>query len=130
MKVSREAASTARRAFRLCLEGDRVNDDKLRGIFKKVAAAKPRGWQAILHELKKLVRLELEKRQVRVESAAGLTDQEVARVKAELSKQYGEGLEFDFAVNPELLGGLRVRVGNDVWDGSVKTRLERLSNAF
>lgn len=130
MKVSREAASTARRAFRMCLEGERLNDSKLRKVFRKIATDKPRGWQGMLHELKKLVRLELEKRQVRVESAAGLTDEEMARVKAELSKQYGEGLEFDFAVNPELLGGLRVRVGNDVWDGSVRTRLERLSNAF
>ena len=130
MKVSREAASTARRAFRMCMEGEQLNDEKLRKVFKKVAADKPRGWQAILHELKKLVRLELEKRQVRVESAAGLTDAEIARVKAELTKQYGEGLEFDFGINPDLVGGMRVRVGNDVWDGSVKTRLERLNNAF
>jgi F-type H+-transporting ATPase subunit delta len=52
------------------------------------------------------------------------------RVKKELTRQYGEGLEFDFWINPDLLGGMRIRVGNDVWDGSVKSRLERLSNAF
>ena len=130
MKVSREAATTARRAFRMCLEGDRVVDDKLRKVFKKIAADKPRGWQAILHELKRLTRLEFEKRQVRVESAAGLTDDEMNRVKAELTRQYGDGLEFEFWINPDLLGGMRIRVGNDVWDGSVKTRLERLGNSF
>ncbi len=130
MKVSREAASIARRAFRMCLDSDRLNDEKLRAIFKKIAADKPRGWQAILHDLKKWVRLELEKRQVRVESAAGLTDPEMERVKAELTRQYGLGLEFEFLINPDLVGGMRVRVGNDVWDGSVKTRLDRLSNAF
>lgn len=130
MKVSREAASIARRAFRMCRDGERLLDDRLRKVFKKIASEKPRGWQAILHEMKKLVRMELEKRQVHVESAAGLTDSETARVKAELGKQYGEGLEYEFGVNPDLLGGMRVRVGNDVWDGSVKTRLERLSNSF
>lgn len=130
MKVSREAASTARRAFRMCMEGDRLVDDTLRKVFKKIAASKPRGWQPILHELKRLVRLEIEKRQVRVESAAGLTDQEMERVKTEITRQYGEGLQFEFWINPDLIGGMRVRVGNDVWDGSVRTRLDRLNNAF
>ena len=130
MKISREAATTARRAFRMCVEGDRVVDEKLRREFKKVAESKPRGWQAILHELKRLIRLEMERRQVLVESASALDDPSQNRVKASLSRQYGDDLTFEFKVTPELLGGMRVRVGNDVWDGSVKTRLERLSNSF
>tara|TARA_B100001093_G_scaffold417406_1_gene408378 strand:+ start:382 stop:774 length:393 start_codon:yes stop_codon:yes gene_type:complete len=130
MKISREAATIARRAFRMCVEGDRVVDEKLRRVFKKVAESKPRGWQAILHELKRLIRLEMERRQVLVESAKTLDDPSQNRVKASLSRQYGDDLTFEFKVTPELLGGMRVRVGNDVWDGSVKTRLERLSNSF
>ena len=130
MKISREAATTARRAFRMCVEGDRVVDEKLRRVFKKVAESKPRGWQAILHELKRLIRLEMERRQVLVESAKTLDDPSQNRVKDSLSRQYGDDLTFEFKVNPDLLGGMRVRVGNDVWDGSVKTRLERLSNSF
>ena len=105
-------------------------DEKLRRVFKKVAESKPRGWQAILHELKRLIRLEMERRQVLVESASALDDQSQNRVKASLSGRYGDDLTFEFKVTPELLGGMRVRVGNDVWDGSVKTRLERLSNSF
>ena len=130
MKISREAATTARRAFRMCVEGDRVVDEKLRRVVKKVAESKPRGWQAILHELKRLIRLEMERRQVLVESAKTLDDPSQNRVKDSLSRQYGDDLTFEFKVTPELLGGMRVRVGNDVWDGSVKTRLERLSNSF
>ena len=130
MKISREAATTARRAFRMCVEGDRVVDDKLRRVFKKVAESKPRGWQAILHELKRLIRLETERRQVLVESANPLDETSQSRVKSSLSRQYGDDLTFDFKVTPELLGGMRVRVGNDVWDGSVKSRLDRLSNSF
>jgi len=130
MKISREAATTARRAFRMCVEGDRVVDDKLRRVFKKVAESKPRGWQAILHELKRLIRLETERRQVLVESANPLDETSQSRVKSSLSRQYGDDLTFEFKVTPELLGGMRVRVGNDVWDGSVKSRLDRLSNSF
>ena len=130
MKISREAATTARRAFRMCVEGDRVVDEKLRRVFKKVAESKPRGWQAILHELKRLIRLEMERRQVLVESANTLDDSSKGRVQDSLSRQYGDDLTFEFKVTPELLGGMRVRVGNDVWDGSVKARLDRLSNSF
>ncbi|MBL50186.1 MAG: H(+)-transporting ATPase [Roseibacillus sp.] len=114
----------------MCVEGDRVVDEKLRRAFKKIAADKPRGWQAILHELKRLTRLEMERRQVLVESAEELDASARERVQAGLAGKYGEDLTFEFKVNTELLGGMRVRVGNDVWDGSVRTRLERLSNSF
>jgi F-type H+-transporting ATPase subunit delta len=43
-----------------------------------------------------------------------------------LNKKYGKDLSTEFVVKPELLGGMRVRVGSDVWDGSVRNRLERL----
>ncbi|HJM64976.1 MAG: H(+)-transporting ATPase [Roseibacillus sp.] len=130
MKISREAATTARRAFRMCVEGDRVVDDKLRKVFKKIADEKPRGWQAILHELKRLTRLEMERRQVLVESAEALEEASQDRIKGSLARKYGDDLSFEFKITPGLLGGIRVRVGNDVWDGSVKTRLDRLSNTF
>ncbi|NNM30882.1 MAG: hypothetical protein HKO57_15285, partial [Akkermansiaceae bacterium] len=77
MKIPREAATIARRAFRMCLDGDRLDAGKLRRVVAKVASSKPRNWQAILHELKRQTRLVLERRQVKVESAGGLTDQEM-----------------------------------------------------
>ena len=45
---------------------------------------------------------------------------------ANLKKKYGSDLTTEFVVNPDLLGGMRIRVGNDVWDGTVRNRLERL----
>lgn len=114
----------------MCLDGDVLVDDRLRSVFKKVASEKPRNWQAILHEIKRLTRIQVEKRQVLVESSGGLSDTEVDRVKSDLAKTYGEGLQYEFLVNPDLIGGMRIRVGNDVWDGSVKARLDRLSNSF
>ena len=53
-----------------------------------------------------------------------------ASVTADLKSKYGDDLTFEFAINPELVGGMRVKVGSDVWDGSVKNRIERLSNKF
>jgi F-type H+-transporting ATPase subunit delta len=130
MKVSREAATTARRAFRMCLEGERLNDDKLRKVVKKIGELKPRNYQAILHTLLRLTRLEAARREVVVESATALDSNTTVRVTTGLQEKYGNDLSFEFKVTPDLLGGMRVRVGNDVWDGSVKGRLERLSESF
>ena len=41
-------------------------------------------------------------------------------------KKYGDDLTTEFVVDPALLGGIRVRVGSDVWDGTLRHRLERL----
>ena len=130
MKIPREAASTARRAFRMCMDGDRLNDDKLRKVFKKIAASKPRNHQAILHSLSRLTRIELSRREVVVESSTSIDNATVERVKSGLVAKYGADLNFEFQVTPDLIGGMRIRVGNDVWDGSVKARLARLTNAF
>ena len=76
------------------------------------------------------MRLEVERRHVVVESATDLDTASRERVSAGLAGTYGADLTYEYRVNPELLGGLKVRVGNDVFDGSVKGRLDRLSQAF
>ena len=53
-----------------------------------------------------------------------------AQVAARLKNIYGAGLDIDVRVNPALIGGLRIQVGSDLYDGSVKTRLEKLQQSF
>ena len=84
----------------------------------------------ILAALQRLTRLDLERRKVTVESAVELDEATRQRVVAGLAKQYGSDLVAQYQVNPALLGGLRIRVGNDVFDGSVQGRLDRLASAF
>ena len=49
-----------------------------------------------------------------------------AEIVANLRRKYGTDLATRFVVNKELLGGMRIRVGSDVWDSSVRNRLHRL----
>jgi len=53
-----------------------------------------------------------------------------AAIKAGLEKHYGTGLEISYSVNPALIGGLRIQAGSDLYDGTVKTRLETLQQSF
>ena len=130
MKISKVAATTARRLFGLCQTGGRLDDAKLRTVFTRLVESKPRDYRAILAALQRLTRLELERRKVTVESAVELDEATRQRVVAGLARQYGADLVAEYQVNPALLGGLRIRVGNDVFDGSVQGRLDRLAAAF
>ena len=130
MKASKDAIAAARRLFRLCMKEGKLNDDAVRTVMKTLVAKKPRNYQGILVTLKTLIRQELERHHVIVESAEALEATTSSRVEAELKAKHGNDLTFEYKVNPALLGGIRVRKGDDVWDGSLKSRLDRLATAF
>lgn len=126
MKSPREARKSARSLFRSCLVNGKLDASRVRAVTEALADGKPRGYLAVLQNFARLVRLELERRHVVIESAAPLTDAELSQVRAEIVSAHGDDLTFDTAVRPDLIGGLRIRVGSDVWDGSVRARLEAL----
>ena len=130
MKVSKVAQSTARRIFRLCSQNGQMNEEHLRMAVTKLTAEKPRDYRGMLHVLRRLMRAEVAEKQVTVESAVPLDEATSTSVQQSLRQQYGQDLVFDFKTNPDLLGGMRVRVGNDVFDGSVKARLQRLQESL
>ncbi len=130
MKISKTAAAAARRLFGLCQTDGRFDEGKLKSVVTRIIEAKPRDFKAILSAIQRLTRLEIERRQVTVESAVEMDAPTRERVVAGLAKQYGPDLVVQYQVTPTLLGGMRIRVGNDVFDGSVQNRLERLANAF
>jgi F-type H+-transporting ATPase subunit delta len=73
-----------------------------------------------------LIRLEVEKRTATIETAIELSAKAGQEIIANLKRRYGSDLTARFVVSPELLGGMRIRVGSDVWDSSVRNRLQRL----
>ena len=76
------------------------------------------------------MKLDLERRTARVESAAILPDDLQTDVASRIKKIYGEGVSLTFYRNPALIGGLRVKVGSDVYDGSIQARLKALAESF
>ena len=62
----------------------------------------------------------------KVETAYALNPTEKKQVEQTLSKFTGKTAQAQFSVQPELLGGLRVRMGDTLIDGSLKGRFEKL----
>jgi F-type H+-transporting ATPase subunit delta len=130
MKVSKQARREAKELFRAVLVNGVLDENRVRQVINKVAQAKPRGYIEILSHFQRLVKLEVERRTAKVESAVALSPELQADVKNKLAGIYGQGLDISFAQNPALLGGLRIKVGSDVYDGSVQARLENLVEGF
>jgi len=130
MKISKEVRRTSRQLFRACMVNGRLDDSRVRLVVNKIATSKPRGFLPMLETFAALVRNEVESQRAVVESATFLTDDLQSNLKASLSQKYGRELSLEFHIKPELLGGVRVKVGSDVWDGSVKARLEALKTSL
>lgn len=67
---------------------------------------------------------------VQVESATALGEAEQQRLADALRKRLGKQVRLHLKLDPALLGGARLQVGDQVIDGSVRTRLEKLANAM
>jgi len=128
MKIPKQSRREARELFRACLSGGGLDENRVRSVVSRVAAGKPRGYLAILTHFQRLVRLEISRRTAKIESATALSSQMQAEMQADLSRRYGAGLAFAFLQNPALIGGVRVQVGGDVYDGTVAGRLNELRN--
>lgn len=63
---------------------------------------------------------------VTVTSAVELDDAVVARIGEEIGRQTGRKVELTRTVDPSIVGGFIVRVGNSILDSSIKNRLENL----
>jgi F-type H+-transporting ATPase subunit delta len=126
MKSSRKIRRTARRLFRLCLVDGRVDEARARRVAHRLATSGRGGSIPVLWDFVRLLRLDQNRHTALVESAEVLPDDIREDVTARLAGQYGTGLTTTFAVNPALVGGMTIRVGSDVYDGSVRGRLAAL----
>jgi len=130
MKISKQARRGAKGLFRSCLVNGVLDENRVRQIVGKVAEIRPRGYVGVLSHFQRLVKLELDRRSAKVESATPLPPELQSAITGNLNRIYCAGLNIAFTQNPALLGGLRIKVGSDVYDGSVQARLERLAESF
>jgi F-type H+-transporting ATPase subunit delta len=130
MKTSKLARRNAKQLFRLSLVAGLPDAPRVRQIVQRIIAARPRGYLSILAHLLRLVKLDAARRNARIESAVPLPPELQTGVQASLARIYGPGLEFSVTRNASLLGGMRIRVGSDVYDSSVQARLSALEQSF
>lgn len=126
MKVNKEIRQRSREMLRASFTDGQIDRGKITALVQSLVTKKPRHYIDVLQHYKRLLRLEIEKRHARIESMMPLSPDVASKITDRLKKKYGSDLTTEFDVDATLLGGIRVRVGSDVWDGTLRNRLQRL----
>ena len=130
MKTVKQAERDARRLFRLVRTNGSVDDRRVRDVFRRLIASPQPGKLLVLSRFQRLVRLYREQHSARVTSAVPLPTEIRSQLEAAVARMYGPSIEISFSEDPTLLGGIRLRVGSDVYDGTVQGRLMELADRF
>lgn len=104
-----EADETVRNFLKLLIENHRMP------VLFRVRREYDRLWE----EANKLL-------PVQITSAVGLDPSIAERIGEEIGRQTGRTVELTSTVDPEVIGGIVLRVGNSILDASIRTRLENL----
>ncbi len=126
MKVNKEIRQLSRKMLQASFTDGELDPGRIASLVDSLVTQKPRNYVNVLKNYKRLLRLELQKRSATVETASEMDPAIRSQIEANLKSKYGNDLATEFHVDPQLLGGMRIRVGSDVWDGTVRNRLKRL----
>jgi F-type H+-transporting ATPase subunit delta len=127
MRTTKRARRAARELYRLCLVDGALDEGRARQVAQALGTSGRRGALAILLDFQRLARLDRDRHTARVESATPLDTALREAIEASLARTYGPRLATSFGEDPALIGGIRIKVGTDVYDGSVRARLNALA---
>jgi len=127
MKLTKESRKLSKQLFRESFTEGTLDAEKVKKVTETVIRGKPRQYIGVLQEFARLIRLEAAKRHAIIESAVPLEAGEKSAITRTIHGKYGADVTTDFKTNPDLIGGLRIQVGSDVVDASVRSRLDRLA---
>jgi F-type H+-transporting ATPase subunit delta len=130
MHTARQARKDATRLWQLCAVNGRPDAARVRAIVDGLVETKRAGAAAVLSYFLRLARLDAARWSARVDTAAPLDPADRADLETLLAERYGTGIEAVFGVDRALIGGMRLTVGSDVYDGSVRARLAALDRRF
>lgn len=130
MKTLKQIKREARHLYRLCRVNGSLDEARAGQVVERILTSKRRGYLALASEFARLVKIDRFEHMAQIESATPLPPDLKATVQENLKRVYGPTITASFAERPALIGGMRIKVGSDVYDGSVKAGLAALEKAF
>ena len=130
MRATAQIKREAKRLYQLCVVDGSLNENRATQVVRQVIDSKRRGSMALLMHFQRFVRLDCEAHTANVETAVPLPPDLQGDVQARLKDLYGSAIQTQFSLKPELIGGMRIKVGSDVYDGTVQSELVTLEKSF
>lgn len=130
MMSKQKAAREARRMFHLCLVDGMLDEGRVRLVVQEILKFRHRGYLLLLGYFQRLVKIDYLRHLAKIESATPVSSDLETNIRDGLVRRYGLGIVAVFSIKPALIGGMRIQVGSDVYDGSVQHGLEKLKRSF
>ena len=130
MNRMRRANRQATRLLHLCTVNGSLDEARARDVVQRAIAGGHADGLAVVSRFLRLVKIVRAAQTATVESAVPLPIDLRGRIEAGLAERYGRTIAASFEENRGLIGGLRIRVGSDVYDGSVRGGLAALEARF
>jgi len=130
MRTVRDVHREATRLWRLCHADGRLDDRRSWLVCDRLADPDRPVAPPVVSSFRQLLHREAVRYMARVESAVPLERTAQEAIDRLLVERYGDRVVTTFAVMPALIGGVRISIGSDVYDDSVRARLHALDARF
>jgi F-type H+-transporting ATPase subunit delta len=119
----------AKQFFKLSVVDGTLSADRVAGVLEYVEKHRPANSLAVLRVYQRMIAAEIARGQAVVEHAGPIAPATLAAIEAAMTKKYSRKVAAVAKPNAKLLAGVRVRVGDDVYESSVAGQLAALSSA-
>jgi len=127
MASSKKTSALARQLFKLSLENGRLSEERVGGVLAWVEKHRPASSLAVLRAYRHLVEAELNRNRAVIEYAGDVASSVFAAIAAAMSRRFDRPIEAAPVARPDLIAGLRVQVGCDIFENTVAGRLAALN---
>ena len=107
-----------------------LDEERVRMVVSRVLESRRRGYLVLLTSFRRRLKIEHLRRTAKIESAVPLGSETQQRIHSRLTSVYGKGISFFFEERPALIGGIRIQVGSDVYDGTIHHELMSLAKTL
>jgi F-type H+-transporting ATPase subunit delta len=123
------AQKLARQLFAMSVVDGAVSAERVSGVLEYVEKHHPANPVTVLKAYRRLIAAEIAKSVAVVEHAGTVNDAMLAAIAAAMTKKYGRKVEARAHPSADLLAGMRVQVGDDIYESSIASQLAALASS-
>lgn len=128
MRGSKQIQQLARQLFKVSLVDGQLSAERVAGVLEYIEKHAPAQQLPVLQAYRRLVTAEVARSRAVIEHAGPVSDSVLLSIQAAMTQRYRRSIAAVRRPNPALLAGLRVRVGDDVFESSVSGQLASLNH--
>jgi F-type H+-transporting ATPase subunit delta len=126
---NKQVQQLARQFFKMSLVDGTLSADRVAGVLQYIEKHRPAHSLAVLKAYRRLIAAEVARSLAVVEHAGSINDDVLRNIAAAMTRKYSRTITPRAERNDALLAGLRVRVGDDVYESSVAGQLATLASS-